>query len=49
MEPLPSELVPGAPGQLSYRYWKRQEKLRLAVELAQRRLNQTQNVQFARR
>ena len=27
--------------QLSYRYWKRQEKLRLDVELAQRRANET--------
>ena len=49
MEPLPSELVPGAPGQLSYRYWKRQEKLRLAVEQAQRRWNKTHPQQVSRR
>ena len=48
-EPLPGELVPGAPGQLSYRYWKRQEKLRLAVEQAQRRWNKTHGQQVSRR
>ena len=38
-EPLPGEVNGGSVP--NYRYWKRQEQLRLAVEQAQRRWNQT--------
>jgi len=41
MAPQPGEQVVGA-GALNRRYWQRQEKLRLAVEQAQHRLNATQ-------
>ena len=34
---------------LNYRYWRRQEKLRILVEQAQRRLNETSKVQLAQR
>ena len=37
MEPLPGELNPET-GQPNFRYWKRQEKLRQNVEVAQRRV-----------
>lgn len=41
-EPLPSERVQvNGTTTVSYAYWKRQEQLRLAVEKAQRRWNQT--------
>lgn len=40
--PLAGEqLGSGTESTVSYRYWKRQERLRLAVELAQRRANET--------
>jgi len=38
-EPLPGEVNGGSVP--NYRYWKRQEQLRVAVEQAQRRWNQT--------
>jgi hypothetical protein len=37
LEPLPGELNPET-GQPTFRYWKRQEKLRLLVEEAHRRV-----------
>ena len=49
-EPGPGELNPGAGApSVNYRYWKRQEKLRLLVERALRRSNETQRVQIASR
>jgi hypothetical protein len=42
-EPLAGESIQGPDGTLvSYRYWQRQEKLRIEVELAQRRANVVQ-------
>src|SRR6185436_4805991 len=41
-QPLPGERSPGADGTLHLRYWQRQEKLRKAVEEAQRRSNEAQ-------
>ena len=41
MEPMPGERVRGSGAStLNHRYWRRQEKLRQAVENAQRRLSQ---------
>ena len=50
VEPLPGELS-NANGvrTVNYRYWRRQEKLRLAVELAQRRSSETLRPQLAAR
>ena len=49
-EPGPGELNPGAGvPTVNYRYWKRQEKLRLLVERALRRSNEAQRVQVASR
>jgi hypothetical protein len=43
MTPLPGERIRGMDASaLNHRYWRRQEKLRLAVEQAQRRSNETQ-------
>jgi hypothetical protein len=47
VEPLAGERT-GA-GTVSHRYWQRQEKLRLAVEQAQQRLNGVRAPQLARR
>jgi Domain of unknown function (DUF4124) len=49
-EPRPGELArnSGAPT-VNYRYWKRQEKLRIAVEQALRRSNETLRPQVASR
>ena len=45
-----AEQVEGADSSVANRrYWQRQEKLRLAVEQAQRRLNETQRTQLAHR
>lgn len=42
MEPQPGELnSAGGARTVNYRYWRRQEKLRLTVELAQRRASET--------
>jgi len=42
LEPRPGEFVKvGSVKQVNYRYWQRQEKLRHAVELAQRRSQTT--------
>jgi|SRR5271154_6894345 len=50
IKPLPGEQVQGSKGTvLSYRYWRRQEKLRLVVEQAQRRLSETHRPQIASR
>jgi hypothetical protein len=38
---LAGERISGDAGALNHRYWRRQEKLRLAVEQAQRRSNET--------
>jgi len=44
-EPLPGERIQvNGTTTVGYRYWKRQEQLRLAVEQAQRRWNLTQRV-----
>lgn len=50
LQPLPGEQT-RAEGTiaLNYRYWRRQEKLRVLVEQAQRRLNETSRVQLAQR
>ena len=50
MAPLPGESarVPGGV-QVNSRYWNRQEKLRIEVEQAQRRMNETQRLQLAQR
>ena len=40
-EPRPGELKPGTAHEVNYRYWQRQEKLRLNVESALRRSNAT--------
>lgn len=43
LEPRPGEFIRVSGTQtLNYRYWKRQEKLRMAVEQAQRRSQDTQ-------
>jgi hypothetical protein len=49
-EPLPGELtqVTGAPT-VNYRYWRRQEKLRIVAERALRRAQETLGVQVAAR
>jgi hypothetical protein len=49
-QPGPGELTkgPGAPAG-NYRYWRRQEKLRLVVERALRRSHETQRLQLASR
>jgi hypothetical protein len=48
MTPLPGESVQSADGTVvNPRYWRRQESLRLAVEQAQRRSNQTQQLLLA--
>jgi hypothetical protein len=44
LEPLAGE---SSGGNVNYRYWKRQEKLRHEVEQAQRRLNHVQRPQLA--
>lgn len=49
-EPLPGEQAQGArAGALNHRYWRRQENLRLVVEQAQRRSNETRQTQLAAR
>ena len=49
LTPLPGESVKVPGGVLvNTRYWSRQEKLRLEVEQAQRRSNETQRLQLAR-
>jgi len=49
-EPLPTERVRGAgAGAVNHRYWQRQEKLRLEVELALRRSNETRRSLHASR
>jgi hypothetical protein len=50
IKPLPGEQVQGSNGTvLNYRYWQRQEKLRLLVEQAQQRLIQTRRPLVAAR
>ena len=45
LEPQPGEFVlVGGVQTVNYRYWKRQEKLRVAVEQAQRRSQATHRV-----
>jgi len=46
LEPLPGELNPET-GQPNFRYWKRQEKLRQDVEVAQRRVIATRQPRLA--
>jgi hypothetical protein len=46
LEPLPGELNPET-GQPNFRYWKRQEKLRQDVEVAQRRVIATRQPRVA--
>lgn len=49
-QPVPGELNQGAgASSVNYRYWRRQEKLRLAVEQAQRRSRETLMPQIASR
>lgn len=49
-EPLPGEQAKGSGARaLNHRYWQRQEKLRLVVEQAQRRSNETLLSQVAQR
>ncbi len=49
-EPLPAERVRSAGADaVNHRYWRRQEKLRLEVEQALRRSNETNHVLQARR
>ena len=49
MAPLPGESVQGPDGiVVNARYWRRQEKLRIEVEQAQRRLNHVQRPVMAR-
>jgi len=49
-EPGPGELIPGTGARAgNYRYWRRQEKLRLVVEQALRRSQETLGVQIASR
>ena len=48
--PLPGEQVQGPKGSVpNYRYWQRQEKLRLLVEQAQQRWRETNQTVLARR
>lgn len=47
--PLAGERVQGSGTSVNHRYWRRQEKLRLEVEDAQRRANATGPAQLARR
>ena len=50
VQPLPGEQTQASGAStLNYRYWRRQEKLRILVEQAQRRLNETSKVQLAQR
>ena len=50
VKPLPGEQVRRGKAMVpNYRYWQRQEKLRLLVEQAQRRLSATRQPQFAAR
>ena len=50
LEPLPGEQAQGAgAGAVNHRYWRRQEKLRLEVEQAQRRSSDTRQLQLAGR
>jgi hypothetical protein len=49
MRPLPGELASGSGSGLNYRYWRRQERLRLEVERAQQRVNATGPAQMVRR
>ena len=50
LAPLPGEQVQDSDrSAVKHRYWRRQERLRLAVEEAQRRLNETRRLQLARR
>ena len=44
--PLPAERMQGS-GELTYAYWRRQEKLRIEVEQAQRRVNAVQRPMLA--
>ena len=46
--PLAGERVQGSGASVNHRYWRRQEKLRLEVENAQRRANATGPAQVAR-
>jgi hypothetical protein len=47
-EPRPGELTRGADAPtVNYRYWQRQEKLRIVVERALRRSNETQRLLVA--
>lgn len=49
-QPLPSELATAyGAGVVHHSYWRRQEKLRLAVEQAQRRSNETGTLLIAQR
>ena len=49
-EPGPGELTQGTGARtVNYRYWRRQEKLRLLVERALRRSQETRGVQVASR
>jgi hypothetical protein len=49
LQPLPGERAPGSGSGVNYRYWRRQEKLRLDVEKAQQRVNATGPAQVVRR
>ena len=50
MQPLPGEHAQGTgAGAVNHRYWRRQEKLRIVVEQAQRRSNETGRLQLAQR
>jgi hypothetical protein len=49
LEPLPGERAQGSATRVSYRYWRRQERLRLDVEKAQQRVNATGPAQLVRR
>jgi len=48
--PLPGEMVKGGGAtNVNHRYWRRQEKLRIQVEQAQRRSNETSRLLLAQR
>jgi hypothetical protein len=49
LEPLPGERAQDSGTNVNYRYWRRQERLRLDVETAQRRANATDPAQIAGR
>jgi hypothetical protein len=49
LAPLPNEKVQGSRTQVDHRYWMRQEKMRREVEQAQRRSNETRQLQLAQR